>query len=360
MNLERLERLSAISAPSGYEDAMIEAMRQEMSRVTPDVWVDRLGNTDACLPGTGTVEAKPVMVFAHMDELGFVVRKIEQDGFLRLERLGGIPERVAPSRPVMVKTAGQDLMGVIGHKAHHFTKPDEKYEVIRAADLYVDLGVRSSQEVLDFGVSVGSPVTYAPFFLTRGDTVMGKSLDNRGGCEILLESLEKMASLAHERDIYFVGTVQEEFNLRGVLTTFPRIQPEIAIAIDVVVACDTPELKTVSDTHLGGGPAISMYTFHGRGTLGGLIPNPKLASYFRNVADQNGIPYQLNVSMGLLTDASFMQLEGEGVHCIDIGFPTRYTHAPVESASVQDMDYMVELIVKALSELPANLDLKRG
>jgi putative aminopeptidase len=360
MNLERLERLSAISAPSGYEDSMVEIMRQEMSRVASEVWIDRLGNTIARLPGTGGGKAKPVLVFAHMDELGFIVRKIEQDGFLRLERLGGIPERAAQSCPVVVKTPEHDLLGVIGHKAHHFTKPEEKYEVIRAADLYIDLGVRSSQEVLDLGVTVGSPVTYAPFFLARGDSIMGKSLDNRCGCEVLLESLERIASLDHKRDIYFVGTIQEEFNLRGVLTTFPRIQPEIAIAIDVVVACDTPELKTVSDTHLGGGPAISMYTFHGRGTLGGVIPNPKLARYFRDVAAQSGIPYQLNVSMGLLTDASFLQMEGEGVHCIDIGIPIRYTHAPVESASIQDIDNTVELIVKALDELPANLDLNRG
>lgn len=360
MNLERLKRLSAIPAPSGYEDPMIEIMRQEMLRVTPDVQIDRLGNVIARLSAPMPTSANPVMVFAHMDELGFVIRKIEPDGFLRLERLGGIPERIAPARPVMVKASNQYLMGVIGHKSHHFTKPEEKYSVIKVHDLYLDLGVRTGQAVRELGVEVGNPVTYAPFFLARDDTVMAKSLDNRGGCEILLEVLERLAEENRERDIYCVGTVQEEFNLRGVLTSLPYIQPEIAVAIDVAVACDTPDLRDFSDTRLGGGPVISTYTFHGRGTLGGLIPNPRLVSFFRTAADQNRIPYQLNVSMGLLTDASFLQVKGEGVHCIDIGFPTRYTHAPVETASVQDMNSTVELIVKTLSKLPADLDLNRG
>jgi putative aminopeptidase len=360
MNLTRLEKLSAITAPSGHEDPMIAVMREEMQRVTEDVQIDRLGNVIARLPATDPTGGKPVMVFAHMDELGFIVRRIEPDGFLRLERLGGIPERTAPARPVMVKTPAGYLMGVIGHKSHHFTQPDEKYAVIKIHDLYVDLGVRTRQAVLGLGVEVGAPVTYAQFFLARDDTVFAKSLDNRGGCEILLEALEGLAALRRERDIYFVSTVQEEFNLRGVLTSLPLIAPEIAVCIDVVVACDTPDLSDVSDTRLGGGPAISKYTFHGRGTLGGLIPNPRLVSYFRSSADNNGIPYQLNVSMGLLTDASFLQVKGEGVHCIDIGFPARYTHAPVESASIMDMSNTVELIVKALSKLPADLDLRRG
>ncbi len=257
MNLSRLKALSSISAASGYEDPMISFMHQEMGTVVPDVTIDRLGNVIARLPGTSHEPGKPVMVFAHMDELGFVVRKIDPDGFLRLERLGGIPERTAPGRPVIVSTAEGLIQGLIGHKAHHFTRPEEKHSVIRIQDLYLDLGVHSRQEALDLGIAVGNPVTYAPFFHIQGDTVMAKSLDNRGGCEILLEILEQLARMPRHREIVFVASVQEEFSLRGVLPVFQQVRPEIAIALDVVVSCDTPDMVGVSDTRLGGGPVIS-------------------------------------------------------------------------------------------------------
>jgi putative aminopeptidase FrvX len=189
---------------------------------------------------------------------------------------------------------------------------------------------------------------------------MAKSIDNRAGLEVLLSTMENLAGLSHQRDVYFVATVQEEFNLRGIIPVYAAVQPEIAIAIDVVVACDTPDLKGVSDTIQGAGPAISRYTFHGRGTLGGLIPNPTLVEAVIDTANNHAIPYQKNVSMGLLTDASFLQLEGEGIYCLDLGIPTRYTHAPIETASISDIDHLIDLLAAFLSEMPVELDLHRG
>ncbi len=359
MNLRRLEELSSIVAPSGYEDPMIHVMRREMSAVVPEVQVDRLGNVVARLRGPGDGLA-PIMLFAHMDELGFVVRKIEPDGFVRLERLGGLPERLAQARPVVVTSRRGPVLGVIGAKSHHYTRPEEKYTVVPIQELYLDLGVRSAEEVAALGVEVGNPVSYAPFFHTQGDSVMAKTLDNRAGCAVMLEVLERLAATPRSRDIYFVATVQEEFNLRGLLSTFPLIVPEIAIALDVVVACDTPDLRPVADTRLGGGPVVSLYTFHGRGTLGGLIPNPKLVQLVIDTANRRGIPLQRNVSMGLLTDASFLQMEGKGVYCLDLGFAVRYTHAPVEVASLQDLSKLVDLLVAFLGEIPGEVDLSRG
>lgn len=360
MNLDRLKQLSSISAPSGYEDSMIRIMRQEMLNFTPEVSSDRLGNVIARLPAADPGRSAPLMLFAHMDELGFVVRKIEPNGFLRLERLGGIPERTASSRPVVVLGSLEPVMGVIGHKSHHFTKPEEKYSVVKVQDLYVDIGAPSKQVVADLGISVGDPVTYTPYFHVQQDLVFGKTMDNRAGCEVLLSVMENLAKMPRARDMYFVATTQEEFSLRGVIPTFARIQPEIAVAIDVVVACDTPDLEGVSDTRLGAGPAISRYTFHGRGTLGGLIPNPRLVSAILQEAQRLGIPCQKNVSMGLLTDTSFFQLEGEGVYCLDVGIPTRYTHAPIEVVSISDMDFLITLLSSFFSEIPHDFDLRRG
>lgn len=360
MNLERLKTLSSIAAASGYEDEIIRYIRAEMSRFAKSVTIDRLGNIIAHLPGSQPEQTQPVMIFAHMDELGFVVRKIDEDGFLRLDRLGGIPERTAPARPMIVSGAKGPILGVIGNKSHHFTPPDEKYTVLKVHDLYMDVAARSRQEVLNLGISVGDPVTYAPFFHVSNDVVMAKSIDNRAGVEVLLSTLEKLAGTPHQRDLFFVATVQEEFSLRGVIPVTTVVKPEIAIAIDVVVSCDTPDLKGVADTKLGAGPAISRYSFHGRGTLGGLIPNPRLVTAVINTANQHDIPFQQNVSMGLLTDTSFLQLEGEGIYCLDLGIPTRYTHAPIEAASLTDIDHLINLLVLFLRELPADLDLRRG
>jgi putative aminopeptidase FrvX len=360
MNLNRLETLSSIAAPSGYEDEIIKYIRQEMLRFVQDVKTDRLGNLISFLPGSQSGQSKPVMIFAHMDELGFIVRKIEEGGFIRLERLGGVPERTAPSRPVIITGARGPVQGVIGHKSHHFTQPDEKYVVIRVHDLYIDVGARSRQAVIDMGISVGDPVTYAPFFHVHEDAVMAKSIDNRAGCEVLLSTLEKLSEMPLQRDIYFVATTQEEFNLRGVIPTYSNIKPEIAIAVDVVVSCDTPDLAGISDTRLGSGPAISLYTFHGRGTLGGLIPNRRLVEAIVDTAEKHHIPYQKNISMGLLTDTSFFQIEGDGVLCLDIGIPTRYTHAPIEVASLVDIENVINLLTFFVSELPPEFDFHRG
>ena len=359
MNLDRLRELSSIAAASGYEDPMIRVVRRELTAAGAEVQVDRLGNVIGRLPGADP-DAPAVMVFAHMDELGFIVRKIEPDGFLRLERLGGIPERVAPARPMIVTGAAGPVLGVIGTKAHHYTPPEEKYTVVPAPKLYLDLGVRSAAEVEALGVAVGNPVTYAPFFHVQGDTVMAKSLDNRGGVAVLLEAAHALAGRPRARDVYCVATVQEEFTLRGVLPAVDVVRPEIAIALDIVVACDTPDLRSHADIALGGGPVVSFYTFHGRGTLGGLIPNPKLAQRVITTATNHTIPVQRNVSMGLLTDASFLAVAGEGVHCLDLGFACRYTHSPVEVASLSDLDALVNLLVLFLSELPPALDLSRG
>jgi putative aminopeptidase FrvX len=355
-----LRRLCHTPALAGFEEPMIRLMREEMGRYTNRVQVDRLGNVIATLPAV-TDSAATLMIAAHMDELGFIVRKIEPDGFLRLHRLGGIPERVLAARVLAVHTDdGGALPAVVGTKSHHVTPPEEKYVVVPVGEVYVDMGLPNAESVTAAGVRVGSPVTYWPFFEQVGDVIMSKTLDDRLGCYAMLRVLEKLAGQRLPVNVVCVATVQEEFSGRGNVTAAVTVQPDLAIALDVGVACDTPDLKSLADIALGQGPIINTYMFHPRGPLVGTLPNPKLRDLMIATARRHDLPYQLGTFFGGLTDASYMQYVNEGIAVLEVGIPTRYTHTPVEVASLRDAQTTVDLLVAFVLDLPANPDLARG
>lgn len=359
-SLDMLQRMCHISALSGHEEGMIAFMKSEMQRYLPDCYVDRLGNVIGCVPGTDAQGPK-VMVFAHMDEVGFVVRKIEADGFLRLTRVGGVPEKSLLAQRVVVHGRARDLFGVIGPKAHHLTPSKEKLRVVEIQHLFVDIGARDKAEAEAWGVYVGAPVTYQGFFQEMpGGQIAGKAIDNRVGCFVLLQLLRLLIQKQIRATVYLVGSVQEEFNIRGVVPAAFAINPDLAIGLDVSIASDTPDLKGHSDIALGEGPVIGHYSFHGRGTLCGLIPNPKLRQYLEDTAGRLGIPVQHGVFMGGLTDASYLAVVREGIPAVDLGFPMRYSHSPIEVASVGDIEKLILLLAAALEGVSADLDLSRG
>lgn len=354
-----MRELTAIPALAGFEDPMIRRMREGLTAHGEPV-VDRLGNVMVKLSDGGSPAAPRVLVFAHMDELGFVVRKIERGGFLRIERLGGVPEKSMSGQRILAGTDDGDwLEGIIGTTSHHVTPQDQKYHVLPVADTYVDLGFTSVDEAKGARIRVGSPVVYERTFSRRGDHILANSIDNRGGCAILLSLAARIASAPVAPEVWLVASVQEEYNLRGVLPAARSISPDLAICLDVAIAWDTPDLWDDADVVLGGGPTVGTYSFHGRGTLAGVIPNPKLLSFFERVAADQSTPLQRHVFFGGLTDASFLQFEERGIPCIDIGFPCRYTHAPVESCDLRDVDAAATLVHAALQGMES-LDLTRG
>jgi putative aminopeptidase FrvX len=357
---DRLQDLTSLIALSGYEDSVIRYVKKQLSSVTDDISVDALGNVSVRINGSHNTEPYRVMIFAHMDELGLVVNKIEEAGFLRLERVGGIPEKSLAGQSLVIEVNEKRWQGIIGTKSHHITKQEEKLKVLPVNEVFADFGFRSKQEVLDAGISVGTPVAYSRQFFNNDSIVFSNTLDNRVGCLVLLELAERIKVQKIPCELYIVFSVQEEFNLRGVLPAVRRINPHLAITLDITLASDTPDLKGSTDIRFGGGPSIGMYSFHGRGTLGGVIPNPKLVKHIMHVAKENAIPLQQAVYMGILTDASFSQLENDGIPMVDLGFPARYTHAPVESIDLQDVDLLIQLLEKLLPTFNHNLDLSRG
>lgn len=354
-----IQELTAIPAPAGFEDPMIARMRDTFATIGEPA-VDRLGNVMVRVTEPRSPAAPRVMVFAHMDELGCIVRKIEPDGFLRIERLGGLPEKSLAGQRMLVGTVtGEYLDAVVGTKAHHLTPAAEKERVLPASEVFLDAGFSSRADALEAGVRVGSPVVYARSFSRRGEQIYANALDNRVGCAVLLALAELLGAIDIPGEVWLVASVQEEYNLRGVLPAARRVAPDLAICLDISPAYDTPDLAGGQDVVLGGGPTLGTYSFHSRGTLAGVIPNPKLLAFFEAVAAEAAIPVQRSVFFGGLTDASFLQLEQGGIPSIDIGFPCRYTHAPVEACHLGDVAGCVALLTNGLAALDA-LDLRRG
>ena len=244
-------------------------------------------------------------------------------------------------------------------RSHHITPPEEKYIVDKYQTLFVDIGATCYKEVIEMGIDVGAPVVFKPNFQKLNKTrVYGTSLDNRIACSILLALSEKILSEKLENTVYLVGTVQEEYNLRGGMMAARSIHPQIAIALDVALESGTPDTAGVSRVKLGKGPVLSIYNFHGRGTLNGTIGHPSMVKLFEETAQRNGIPIQKSVNVGLLTDLSYVQLEGEGVYSLDVGVPCRYTHSPVESCDLNDLELTTDLLIHVLHNIK-KLKMKR-
>lgn len=338
---------------------MIALMRDSFARFGLTVRVDPLGNVIAPVRDAGAGHPH-VAVFAHMDEVGFVVRKIEPEGFLRLQRLGGIPEKSMAGQRIVLLGDGAPVEGVIATKAHHVTEEAEKNRVVAVQDVFVDIGARSRAEVEQAGIQVGTPGTWRPSFSRRGEIVQAKAADDRVGCAVLLGLAERAGKLGGGAGLTLVAGVQEEFNIRGVVPAIRAIQPDLFICLDIVPANDTPDTAHLGEVRLGDGPTVGLYSFHGRGTLNGLIPNPKLVRFLEASAARRGVATQRHIFFGGLTDASYAQLEGRGIPGVDVGIPTRYTHSPIETCSLDDVRAAVGLVAGVIEDLPADIDLGRG
>ena len=252
------------------------------------------------------------------------------------------------------------LSGVIGSKSHHAASPADKATVDPVTSILLDIGASSAAEVRALGVDIGCPVVYQPHAQNlTGGLVSGTSIDNRGGLAALVIASRELAGHTHASTVYLVGTVWEEFNLRGAMLAARTCKPDIAIGLDVVLAGDTPDLANRYETRLGGGPAVLLYSFHGRGTLNGTIPHAGLVTLAEQAASQEQIPLQRFASLGILTDSAYLQLEGKGVASIELGFPARYTHTPVEVAHIRDIEQLGRLAAAMALRIDAGFDLNR-
>ncbi len=338
-NYDLIKRICEAPGIPGREDAVRPIVIEALQPLVDDISVDALGNVIARKNGKG---GPRVMIAAHMDEIGFIVRSIDDNGFIRLQNVGGFDARVLPSQRVLVHTReGDVLRGALqlATKPTHILSPDE-VKPPKVTDLYVDLGMKA--DAVKATVEIGDMVTFDRTLERVGDTVMSKSLDDRASVFIMIEALRVLGE--HQAEIVAVATTQEEVGLRGARTAAFGVDPDIGVALDVTIAGDIPGFDASERvSKLGDGPAIKIFdSSH--------IPNHKLIRHFRDVAGKSNIQYQLEVLSRGGTDAGAMQLSRAGMPAITISLPTRYVHTVNEMANIQDIQNEITLLARYLED----------
>ncbi|MCL5256824.1 MAG: M42 family metallopeptidase [Chloroflexi bacterium] len=334
--MELLKRLSEMPGVSGREEPVRRFISGELDRLTGKVETDNLGNLISFKRGSGK---RRVMLSAHMDEIGFLVSHIDENGFVRIVPVGYFNPRSLFAQRV-VAYGEKNLPGVLalGTKPIHMLDPEEANTLPKVSDYFVDLGL--SKEKARELVSIGDPIAMQREFTEFGDLVTGKALDDRVGVYVMLKSLERLER--QEADIFAVASVQEEVGLRGAAVAAFSVEPDIAIAIDITDANDFPGFEEQERcTTLGKGVAIKVMD-------GDSISNQLLMQKLRAVADQHGIPHQPELLPDGGTDAAAMQSARAGSAAVTLSLPTRHFHTVVETCHKDDIEAAITLLVKFL------------
>jgi len=343
---DKLKALTLLNGISSQEDAIIDYVYNDFLKYSKDVKVDRIGNVIAKFDGESNREK--VVVFAHTDEIGLIVRKIEQNGLIRFERIGGVSTQILPGTFIRALAEHREIVGVIGTPSHHYIKQSQKETIPSHYDMYIDFGFTSRDEVLNSGIDVGIMMVFEHQWIENDNIVFAKAIDDRVGILILLELASKLKKEKPHFDTYLVAASMEEFNIRGIMPAIRAIKPTISLGIDITPACDTPDMD-YNEIKLGGGPALTYMNFHGRGTLAGVLPDKQLLNTLNKVAKDHGIQIQKEVATGVITENAFILFENEGTSVANVSIPTRYTHTPFESIHMNDVKLAIELIHRFLT-----------
>ncbi|MGB9785594.1 MAG: M42 family metallopeptidase [Fervidicoccaceae archaeon] len=334
-----LKKYSDANGPSGFEDEVRSLVIEDLREASDKLWIDSMGNVIALKRGATD---RKLMVAAHMDEIGLIVKHIDEKGFIRFSPIGGWNERILPGSRVRIRASGGKwVRGVIGVKPPHLMTPEEEKKVIEMNKLFIDVGASSKDEVTSMGIEKGSPIVFDQEFVSlTGFRATGKALDNRVGLVVSLKAF--IEAEPRDASFYFVATVQEEVGLKGARTSAFQISPHVALALDTTTANDVADVEEhEAVAKLGMGPAIKIVD--GRSGTG-LLTHPKVFEKLLSVAKERGIPYQAEVLTGGTTDSSAIQLTKEGVPAGTISIPTRYIHSQVELLDLRDVHGAVELL----------------
>jgi endoglucanase len=333
---EMLRGLDNTAGVSGRERAVGLKLREFLDGYCDESREDALGNFIFRKRGDGP----KVLLAAHMDELGFVVSFIEENGMLRMVPAGWHDDRMVVDQDVLIHTRKGDLQGVTGSKPSHILTAEETSRAIPMKDIYIDVGTKSRAESEALGVHVGDVVSFdrAGHFLNGTDVYTGKSIDNRAGCAVMAEVMRRIAKEGGSRvDLYAAGTVQEELGFRGAGAVATRVQPDYALILDVALAGGSPDIpENLLPIKLGAGAAVTVYHWWNDGPWGNSVPQ-SLVDGIVGAAETNGIPCQLDVTMGTATDGYPIATSGQGVLTGGISIPTRYIHTAVGILDFRDV-----------------------
>ncbi|WP_135826709.1 M42 family metallopeptidase [Halorussus ruber] len=332
-DFDLLAELTETSGVPGYEDRVRDIVRREFEGVADSVHTDAMGNVVGTVAGSSDYE---VVVAAHMDEIGFMVRHITDEGFLEIDTLGGWDPDVLRAQRVSVHTEEEDLTGVIGSVPTHIKDDDEEFSV---EDVYIDLGLPA--EEVEERVAVGDLVSMDQTTVEMGDQITGKALDDRVCLFAMLEAAKRVSD--PDVTIHFCATVQEELGVRGAPALGVDLDPDLAVALDVTVANDLPSVEDEGDyvTELGEGAAIKLKD-------SSVVTTPKVHRRMRSVAEERDVPHQMEVLPSGATDTSGFQNTHGAKPVGAISVPTRYLHTVTETVHGEDVSATIDLLTAFL------------
>jgi putative aminopeptidase FrvX len=344
--LKLLKELTETSGISGYETPIRAVVREYLTNYG-ELSQDKIGSV-ICLK-KGTSEKPRIMLAGHMDEIGFMVKQITPEGFIKFLPLGGWFDQVLLGQRVIIHTRRGEVIGVIGAKPPHLLPADEREKVVKRKDMYIDIGATSIDEVEAAGVRLGDPIIPRADFieLAGGKTYLSKAFDDRVGTALVISALKELQEKSHPNSVYGVATVMEEVGLRGATTSVRAVDPDLAIILESDIAGDVPGIKPEeSSIKLGRGPTVILYDAR-------MIPNIRFRDFVLDVALKNNISIQLSAIEAGATDGGIIHLHGLGVPTIVIGVAARHIHSDSSIIHRQDYDDAVKLLIALLIQLDA-------
>lgn len=346
--LTMLKELTDAKAIPGNEREAREVMKTHISPYADEVYTDHLGSLIA--RKTGDENGPKIMVAGHLDEIGLMVTRIDDKGFVYFETVGGWWNQVMLAQRVTIMTRKGDITGIIGSKPPHIISAEARKKPVEIKDMFIDIGASSKEEAEEFGVRPGdSIVPYFDFTVMKNEKMLlAKAWDNRIGCAIAIEVLKRLKDEKHPNIVYGVGTVQEEVGLRGARTSAHAIQPDIGFAVDTGIAGDTPGITEKEATSkIGKGPQIILYD-------ASMVSHKGLRDFVVDTADEQKIPYQFDAIAGGGTDSGAIHLTANGVPALSITIATRYIHTHAAMIHRDDFENAVKLIVEVIKRLDRN------
>ncbi|MEI3606014.1 M42 family metallopeptidase [Pseudogracilibacillus sp. SE30717A] len=343
--LTMLKDLTDANAISGHEKEARDVMEKYIKPYADEVFTDHLGSLIA--KKAGQENGPKIMVAGHLDEVGFMVTRIDKNGFVYFQTIGGWWNQVMLAQRVTIMTKDGDVTGVIGSKPPHILSAEERKKPVEIKDMFIDIGASSKEEAEKFGVRPGdSVVPYFEFTQMKNEKMLlAKAWDNRIGCAIAIDVLKKLQNEEHPNIVYGVGTIQEEVGLRGAKTSAHLIKPDIAFGVDVGIAGDTPGISDKdADSKLGKGPQIILYD-------ASMISHKGVRDLVIETAEEKEIPFQYSLMAGGGTDSGAIHLTADGVPALSITIATRYIHSHAAMLHRDDFENAVKLIVEVIKKI---------
>lgn len=343
--LTMLKELTDANAISGHEKEARDIMEKYVKPYADEVFTDHLGSLIA--KKVGEEKGPKIMVAGHLDEVGFMITRIDKNGFLFFQTIGGWWNQVMLAQRVTIMTKEGNITGVIGSKPPHILTAEQRKKPIEIKDMFIDIGASSKEEAEKFGVRPGdSVVPYFEFTQMKNEKMLlAKAWDNRIGCAIAIDVLKQLQNEEHPNTVYGVGTIQEEVGLRGAKTSAHLIKPDIAFGVDVGIAGDTPGVSDKdADSKLGKGPQIILYD-------ASMISHKGLRDLVIEIAEEKEIPFQYSSMPGGGTDSGAIHLTHDGVPALSITIATRYIHSHAAMLHRDDFENAVKLIVEVIKKL---------